>query len=104
MRQERDLTKGAIVKSLWLFALPLMFGNVLQQLYNLVDTWVVGRYLGKRALAAVGASYTLMTFLTSVVIGLCLGAGAFFAAGEKRRLSEMGFLCLLRQLAVFRSF
>jgi len=78
MRQERDLTKGAIVKSLWLFALPLMFGNVLQQFYNLVDTWVVGRYLGKRALAAVGASYTLMTFLTSVVIGLCLGAGAFF--------------------------
>ena len=41
MRQERDLTKGAIVKSLWLFALPLMLGNVLQQLYNLVDTWVV---------------------------------------------------------------
>ena len=57
MRQERDLTKGAIVKSLWLFALPLMLGNVLQQFYNLVDTWVVGRYLGKRALAAVGASY-----------------------------------------------
>ena len=52
MRQERDLTKGAIVKSLWLFALPLMLGNVLQQLYSLVDTWVVGRYLGKRALAA----------------------------------------------------
>ena len=47
MIQERDLTKGAIVKSLWLFALPLMFGNVLQQFYNLVDTWVVGRYLGK---------------------------------------------------------
>ena len=47
MRQERDLTKGAIVKSLWLFALPLMFGNVLQQFYNLVDTWVVGRYLAK---------------------------------------------------------
>ena len=79
MRQERDLTKGAIVKSLWLFALPLMLGNVLQQLYNLVDTWVVGRYLGKRAQAAVGASYTLMTNLTSVVIGLCLGEGAYYA-------------------------
>ncbi len=49
----------------------------LQQFYNLVDTWVVGRYLGKRALAAVGASYTLMTFLTSVVIGLCLGQVPF---------------------------
>ena len=88
MRQERDLTKGAIVKSLWLFALPLMLGNVLQQFYNLVDTWVVGRYLGKRALAAVGASYTLMTFLTSVVIGLCLGAGAFFAMAYGRREKE----------------
>ena len=88
MRQERDLTKGAIVKSLWLFALPLMFGNVLQQFYNLVDTWVVGCYLGKRALAAVGASYTLMTFLTSVVIGLCLGAGAFFAMAYGRREKE----------------
>ena len=88
MRQGRDLTKGAIVKSLWLFALPLMLGNVLQQLYNLVDTWVVGRYLGKRALAAVGASYTLMTFLTSVVIGLCLGAGAFFAMAYGRREKE----------------
>ena len=88
MRQERDLTKGAIVKSLWLFALPLMLGNVLQQLYNLVDTWVVGRYLGKRALAAVGTSYTLMTFLTSVVIGLCLGAGAFFAMAYGRREKE----------------
>lgn len=88
MRQERDLTKGAIVKSLWLFALPLMLGNVLQQFYNLVDTWVVGRYLGKRALAAVGASYTLMTFLTSVVIGLCLGAGAFFSMAYGRREKE----------------
>ena len=58
MRKERDLTKGAIVKSLWLFALPLMLGNVLQQLYNLVDTWVVGRYLGKRALGA-GAFFAM---------------------------------------------
>lgn len=93
MRQERDLTKGAIVKSLWLFALPLMLGNVLQQLYNLVDTWVVGRYLGKRALAAVGASYTLMTFLTSVVIGLCLGAGA---GGNGRGYGNVSHICICR--------
>jgi Na+-driven multidrug efflux pump len=93
MRQGRDLTKGAIVKSLWLFALPLMLGNVLQQLYNLVDTWVVGRYLGKRALAAVGASYTLMTFLTSVVIGLCLGAGA---GGNGRGYGNVSHICICR--------
>lgn len=47
MKRERDLTTGNITTSLWLFALPLMLGNVMQQLYNLVDTWVVGRYIGR---------------------------------------------------------
>ena len=62
-----------------------MLGNVLQQLYNLVDTWVGGHYIGDNALAAVGSSYTLMTFLTSIVIGLCLGSSAFLsmAYGKK---------------------
>lgn len=74
------------MKSLWAFALPLMLSNVLQQLYNLVDTWVVGVYVGDNALAAVGASYTLMTFLTSVIIGLCLGSSTFLsmAFGQKQ--------------------
>lgn len=61
MARSTDLTKGNITRGLWGFALPLMLGNVLQQLYNLVDTWVVGRYVGDNALAAVGSSYTLMT-------------------------------------------
>ena len=80
-----DLTVGNITSSLWKFAVPLMLGNVLQQLYNLVDTWVVGHYIGDNALAAVGSSYTLMTFLTSIVIGLCLGSSAFLsmAYGKK---------------------
>lgn len=47
----------------------------MQQLYNLADTWIVGRYIGDNALAAVGSSYTLITFLTSVIIGLSLGKG-----------------------------
>ena len=79
MKHTRELTKGNILIGLWAFAVPLMLGNVMQQLYNLVDTWVVGKYIGEQALAAVGASYTLMTFLTSVILGLCLGAGAFFS-------------------------
>ena len=62
---QRSLTKGPITKGILLFALPLMFGNLLQQMYNIADTWVVGRFLGADALAAVGSSYTLMTFLTS---------------------------------------
>lgn len=80
-----DLITGSITKKLWLFSLHLMLGNVLQQFYNLADTWVVGRFIGSNALAAVGSSYTLMTFLNSVIIGLCLGAGTFFsvALGQK---------------------
>ena len=79
MKHTRELTQGNILIGLWAFAVPLMLGNVMQQLYNLVDTWVVGKYIGEQALAAVGASYTLVTFLTSVILGLCLGAGAFFS-------------------------
>ena len=61
------------------FAFPIMVGNLLQQLYNVVDTLIVGRYLGENALAAVGSSYTLMVFITSIIIGLCMGSSAFFS-------------------------
>ncbi len=72
---QRDLTRGSISVNMILFALPLMCGNLLQQMYNVADTWVVGRFLGARALAAVGSSYTLMVFLISVILGLCMGSG-----------------------------
>ena len=75
MRRERDLTTGNITTSLWLFALPLMLGNVMQKLYNLVDTWVVGRYIGDTALAAVGSSYTILTFL---LLSVCAWAAVPF--------------------------
>ena len=74
----RDLTKGSIAKGLVLFALPMMAGNLLQQLYNIADTLIVGQFLGAKALAAVGSAYTLMVFLTSVLLGLCMGSGAIF--------------------------
>lgn len=74
-----DLTEGNITKNLLKFALPLMAGNLLQQFYNIADTWIVGRFLGADALAAVGSSYTLMVFLTSILLGLCMGSGAFFS-------------------------
>ena len=70
-----DLTEGKVVSRLVRFAAPLMAGNLLQQLYNVADTFIVGRYLGDEALAAVGSSYTLMVFLTSILIGLCMGSG-----------------------------
>lgn len=75
----RDLTRGNVTKGLLLFALPMMAGNLLQQLYNIADTLIVGRALGRDALAAVGSAYALMTFLTSVFLGLSMGAGAFFS-------------------------
>lgn len=62
-----------------LFAFPMMVGNMLQQLYNVVDTLIVGQFLGADALAAVGSAYTLMTFLTSILLGLCMGSGTIFS-------------------------
>ena len=66
----------------------MIAGNILQQIYNLVDTLIVGRCLGADALAFVGSAYTLMLFITSIIIGLCMGSGAFFSedygAGIKR--------------------
>lgn len=80
-----DLTKGPITKTMLAFALPMILGNLLQQTYNVADTLIVGRFLGPDALAAVGSSYTLMSFLTSILLGLCMGSGAAFsiAFGEK---------------------
>ena len=61
------------------FAVPMILGDLLQQCYNIADTLIVGQYLGKNALAAVGSSFTLMTFLTSILLGLCMGSGAVFS-------------------------
>ena len=79
MFAKRDLTQGSIPRGLLGFALPLILGNLLQQLYNLADTWVVGRFIGEGALAAVGSSYTLMTFLTSILLGLCMGSSVYLS-------------------------
>ena len=75
----KDLTRGPITKTMLLFAVPMILGNLLQQLYNVADTLIVGQFLGPDALAAVGSSYTLMTFLTSILLGLCMGSGAVFS-------------------------
>lgn len=86
----RDLTKGNITKTILIFVLPMMAGNLLQQFYNIADTLIVGKFLGSDALAAVGSAYTLMTFLTSILLGLSMGAGAVFSIyqgkGDTERL------------------
>ena len=70
------------------FALPMILGNLLQQFYNVADTLIVGRFLGRDALAAVGSAYTLMTFLTSILLGLSMGAGALFSIYQGRSDTE----------------
>ncbi len=99
--QKGDLTTGPITGNILFFALPLMCGNLLQQMYNIADTWVVGRFLGADALAAVGSSYTLMVFLTSVILGLCMGSGAAVSmdygsgrADEMRRSIFLSFVLI----------
>ena len=62
-----------------LFAIPMILGDLLQQCYNIADTLIVGQFLGEKALAAVGSSFTLMTFITSILLGLCMGSGALFS-------------------------
>ena len=80
----QDLAKGSITKGLLLFAAPMVAGNLLQQLYNIADTLIVGQALGRNALASVGSAFTLMTFLTSVFLGLSMGAGALFSIYQGR--------------------
>lgn len=74
-----DLTGGPVMSSMLRFAVPMILGNLLQQCYNVADTLIVGQYLGPNALAAVGSAFTLMTFLTSILLGLCMGSGTYFS-------------------------
>lgn len=76
---KRDLTQGPVMSSMLRFAIPMILGNLLQQCYNIADTLIVGQFLGRDALAAVGSSFTLMTFLTSILLGLSMGSGALFS-------------------------
>ena len=77
------------------FAVPMIVGDLLQQLYNVVDTLIVGKFVGRDALAAVGSSYTLMTFLTSILLGLCMGSGTVFSmyygAKNNERLKKSAY-------------
>jgi putative MATE family efflux protein len=69
----KNLTEGNSAGLIFKFAIPMLIGNVFQQLYNIVDSIVVGRYVGKEALAAVGASFPLIFMLISFVVGVAMG-------------------------------
>lgn len=88
----QDLTKGSIVKAIILFSVPLLIGNLFQQLYNAVDSYVVGNYVGKVALAAVGASTPIINMLIGFFMGISIGAGVviaqFFGAGDLSKMKK----------------
>lgn len=86
----RDMTSGSIVKQIILFSLPLMLGNVFQMLYNTVDSIVVGNFVGKQALAAVGSTTMIVNMMVFFFNGFSAGAGVvisnYFGARDMKKL------------------
>lgn len=86
------MTEGVIWKQLLLFSIPLLIGNLFQQLYNTVDSIIVGNYVGSHALAAVGASTPIINLLVGFFMGIATGAGIiisqFYGAKDDKRLGE----------------
>lgn len=95
MKETKDLLHGNETKAMLSFALPMIIGNIFQQLYNVADTIIVGKFIGPHALAAVGSSFSVMVLLTSIILGLCMGSGAVFSylfgAEETERLKNSFF-------------
>ena len=91
-RKDVDMTEGSIFRHLILFALPLLAGNVFQQLYNMVDTWVVGNYVSNEAYSAVGSVGFITNTLISFFLGLATGAGVvigqYYGAGQKDKVQQ----------------
>ena len=92
MARTRNMTSGSIVKQIILFSLPLMLGNIFQMLYNTVDVFVVGNFVGKEALAAVGSTTMIVNMLVFFFNGFSVGAGVviahFFGARENEKLHD----------------
>lgn len=102
MNTTRDLINGNETKVMINFAIPMIIGNIFQQLYNVADTVIVGKFIGSNALAAVGSSFSVMVLLTSIIIGFCMGSSMVFSmifgAKEIDELKKTVFLQLLFSL------
>lgn len=110
MARAYDLTVGNETKALLRLALPMIAGNLIQQLYNVTDTIIVGRFIGPHALAAVGSSFAVMVLLNSIILGFCMGSGTvfsiFYGAKEIDKLKNSFFVsfCLVGALSVVINF
>lgn len=91
-RGMRNMTEGGVAGHIFAFALPLLAGSFLQQLYNMVDSWVVGKYVGDSALAAVGVGFPVIFMFTSLFMGLSNGGtvviAQFYGAGKLDRVRD----------------
>lgn len=79
MKTETNFLEGKESKVIISFAIPMIIGNIFQQLYNVADTIIVGKFIGPEALAAVGSAFSVMVLLTSIIFGLCMGSSAVFS-------------------------
>ena len=103
-RYDVDMTKGNITRHLVNFALPLLLGNLFQQLYNMVDTWVVGNYVSNEALSAVGTVGPVINTLIGFFLGLSSGAGVvisqYYGAGREEKVRQAVHTALMLTLAL----
>ena len=92
MKHSQDMTQGPIYRSIIAFAIPLFIGNIFQQLYNMVDAMVVGRFVGLQALAAVGASASSYNLIIAIILGIASGASVviaqIFGSGDREHLRK----------------
>lgn len=99
-----DMTKGSVTKHIVWFTLPLLLGNILQQVYNIVDTIVVGKFLGDKYLAAIGATGSITFLFYTLCLGLATGSGIlisqYFGANQKDKLKKAIFNSLFVTLLV----
>lgn len=98
-RNDVNMTEGSIIRHLIVFAAPLLVGNIFQQLYNTVDTWVVGKYVSNEAFSAVGTVGPIINMLIGFFLGLSSGAGVvisqFYGAGKTEEVRKTVHTALL---------
>ena len=103
-RYDVDMTQGSITKHLINFSLPLLLGNLFQQLYNMVDTWVVGNYVSNEAFSAVGTVGPVINTLIGFFLGLSSGAGVvisqYYGAGREEKVRQAVHTALMLTLAL----
>lgn len=101
-KRDVDMTEGGIVRHLLVFAIPLLIGNVFQQLYNMVDTWVVGNFVSNEAFSAVGTVGPIINTLIGFFMGLSSGAGAvisqYYGAKKEDKVGETVHTSILMTL------